>query len=308
MRIATFNVQNLRLRTRDGQSLLDAATDSDASEPERSDALALADRVKTAEVIAAANADVVALQEVFDIGTLDFFHDRFLVPAGSRPYAYRYCLKGNDGRGLNVAALSRRPADFVTSYADKTGEDLNLGNLKPELEQNPIFRRDCLEVNLATVTLFICHFKAPYPDPAKALAVRSAEARAVKRIIEMRFPKPEGANWVLLGDLNEPTHNTNQTASALDILRDGFAIDLLDRLPPGRGWTYEMPRSHLHTRPDRIFLSPALAEAYPDARPQVIRFGMDAARPISEGGKLDDPSAHPRASDHALVFTDLPGL
>ncbi len=305
MRVATFNVQNMRLRTHDGERLLDAATDSDAPEPDRSVALARADRAETARVIAAARADVVALQEVFDLGTLNFFHDRFLIPAGAGAYAHRYCLKGNDGRGLNVAALSRRKPNIVRSHADKTGADLKLDDLPEGLHEAPIFRRDCLELGFDAVTLFVCHFKAPYPDPTKAFALRRAEARAARRIIEMRFPAPEKARWILLGDFNEPVPDRNQTPSALEVLRDGFAVDLLERLPLGEGWTYEVPGSHAHTRPDRIFLSPALASDYPDARPEVIRFGMAAAH---TDAKRERPDLDARASDHALVVAEFSGL
>ena len=86
MRIATFNLQNLRLRTRDGRSVLDGAADQDRPEMLRPNDLARADRVETARVIASAQADLVALQEVFDLAALDFFHDRFLLDAGSPLY------------------------------------------------------------------------------------------------------------------------------------------------------------------------------------------------------------------------------
>src|SRR5512145_124058 len=108
MRIATFNVQNLRLRHPAGRARLDGARDADV--PEDSDqhavALDLADRRLTAAVLAHANAEVVCLQEVFDMEALDFFHDHLLRHAGARPYPYRFCLPGNDGAGRNVALMS----------------------------------------------------------------------------------------------------------------------------------------------------------------------------------------------------------
>jgi hypothetical protein len=61
----------------------------------------------TAKVIAYAQADIVAMQEVFDAQTLDFFYEHFLLPAGSLSYPSRICLPGNDGRGLDVAVLSK---------------------------------------------------------------------------------------------------------------------------------------------------------------------------------------------------------
>ena len=308
MRIATFNLQNLRLRTRNGRPVLDGAIDHDRPGARRPTALARADRIETARVIAQAKADVVALQEVFDLAALDFFHDRFLLEAGAHAYPYRYCFRGNDGRGLEVAALSRRSPVRVRSHAKLTGADLGLSDLSSDLRDHPIFRRDCLELEYDKVSVFVCHFKAPYPDEAKAQIVREAEARAVRRIIEARFPEAARERWVVIGDFNEPARGDVAGASALEHLKSGFAVDLLDRLTPGTDWTYEIPETHLHSRPDRILVSPKLADDYPDVRPKIIRTGMDAARRGSGDGVSNGPGSAPHASDHALVYADFPGL
>ena len=308
MRVATFNLQNLRLRRRDGRLALDGAADQDQPDALRPIDLAHADRIETARVIAQGQADVVALQEVFDLDALDFLHDRYLLEAGSQAYPYRYCLKGNDGRGLNVAALSRRPPLSVRSHATLTGADLGLSDLPSDLRDYPIFRRDCLALEFETVTLFACHFKAPYPDVAKAHIVREAEARAVRKIVEAHFRDPGQERWIILGDFNEPTRKDLTSKSALEPLKTGLAIDLLDRLTPGTDWTYEVPDSHLHSRPDRIFVSPRLAREYPDLRPQIIRSGMEAARHICGDEASSGSSSDPHASDHALVYADFPSL
>ena len=294
MRIATFNVQNLRLRHQDGEAALDGAVDRDMPGLVPSPALDAADRRRTAEVIRAAGADVVALQEVFDTEALDFFHDRFLLPAGAAPYPHRICLPGNDGRGLNVAALSRIAPSRIESHARLTGRDLGLGGLPDDLRDTPLFRRDCLRLDLPGVALFICHLKAPYPDPEKAWAVRHAEARGVRAIVERAFPRPGDACWIVLGDFNEPVREKAK-APAIAPLKDGFAVDLMDRLPVGRDWTFEAPDTHMHSRPDRILLSPRLAARWPGVTPQILRSGMSAA-------------TRPHASDHALVLADFPGL
>ena len=161
MRIATFNLQNLRLRSRGGRRVLDGAADQDRPEKPRPTDLAWADRLETAKVIKRAGADVLALQEVFDLAALDFFHDRFLLAAGGPTYPHRFCLGGNYGRGLNVAALSRRRPLEVKSHAKLTGAELGLQDLPQGLRDQPIFRRDCLELRFDTVSLFVCHFKTP---------------------------------------------------------------------------------------------------------------------------------------------------
>jgi endonuclease/exonuclease/phosphatase family metal-dependent hydrolase len=309
MRVATFNLQNMRLRTRKGRAVLDGAVDHDDAKVRRSTALDIADRRETAKVIKTAQADVVALQEVFDIETLDYFHDRFLLPSGTPAYPFRYCFAGNDGRGLNIAALCQRPPIGAKSHASLTGKELGLFDLPRDLRDRRLFRRDCLQLDFERVTLFICHFKAPYPDARKAQEIRQAEARAVRKLIESRFEQPAAERWMILGDLNEPAKVGEPAASALGPLKQGFSVDLLDRLPAGTDWTYELPETHLHSRPDRILVSPRLAQEHPDVRPEIIRSGMDPRqidRATGTRRNLTQNLSH--ASDHALVYADFPGL
>jgi hypothetical protein len=83
----------------------------------------------------------------------------------------------------------------------------------------------------------------------------------------------------------------------------------MDRMARGTDWTFEVPDTHVHSRPDRILLSPGLAREHPDVVPQIVRTGM--TRYLTDSGHLGDRNrlldqAH--ASDHALVFVDLPDL
>jgi endonuclease/exonuclease/phosphatase family metal-dependent hydrolase len=309
MRVATFNLQNMRLRQREGRSVLDGAADHDFDGWSQSIRDDLADRQLTAKVIATANAEVVALQEVFDTETLDFFHDHFLLQAGLDPYPYRICLPGNDGRGLNVASMSKRKPVRAKSHAQLTGADFNLTELPANLRNQRLFRRDCLQLDFVSFTLFICHFKAPYPDTDRAYVIREAEARAVRQIIETRFSRPENERWMIMGDFNEPALVDQTVPSALKSLTQGFSIDLLDRLPRGKDWTFEVPDTHVHSRPDRIFLSPELAKEYPDVVPTILRTGMTRylSEPIANSS-LGPPNNQSHASDHALVYADFPGL
>nr|WP_164516604.1 endonuclease/exonuclease/phosphatase family protein [Minwuia thermotolerans] len=307
MRVATYNLQNLRLRRREGRLLLDGAVDHDDRDRSRRVDLDIADRKETARVIKSAQAEVVALQEVFDLAALDFFHDAFLLEAGPPVYPFRYYHAGNDGHGRNIAALCRHQPRAVISHADLTGTDLGVAGSPEALPDGRLFRRDCLELDFDAVALFVCHFKAPYPDPEKAHAVRETEARAVRHIIETRFTAPENERWIVLGDFNEPAFEPEFSRSALHPLGKGFSVDLMDRMTPGMDWTYEMPGTHLHTRPDRILVSPRLAAEYPDVRPEIVRTGMGSS---VAGGASDGsaPQHRGHASDHALVYAEFPGL
>ena len=301
MRIATFNVQGLRLRHPGGGDRLDGARDGDEAE----DALDPLDRRLTAAVIRDLRADVVALQEVFDAETLDHFHDRVLVPEGVAPYPHRVCLPGNDGRGLDVAVMSRRPLRAVTSHAGLRPADFRLD--APEgFGDQPVFRRDCLVVEIGRLTLLVCHFKAPWPDAAASRPVRRLEAAAVRRIVEARFRDPAAALWLIAGDLNDPDppRSPDRAIAPLDA---PFGCDLAERMPAGERWSLHDPGTGRRFLPDALIASPRLARDWPGAVPEVLREGL--SREAGPGRRLPDVGDHrPHASDHAALVVTFPGL
>jgi endonuclease/exonuclease/phosphatase family metal-dependent hydrolase len=299
MRIATFNVQNLRLRHPDGRDRLDGARDGDTVEDPGLDNL---DRRLTAAVIRDLRADIVALQEVFDAETLDHFHDRVLMSAGVAPYPHRVCLPGNDGRGLDVAVMSRVPLGAVRSHASLTAADLGLDAANAD---QPLFRRDCLMVEVGPLTLFICHFKAPWPDAEAAWLIRRQEAEAVRRIVDTQLPATD-ALWLIAGDLNDPDP-PGTPGRATAPLEAPFAEDLTLRMPPDDRWTLHDPATGRRFLPDAFLASPALATRWPGAVPEVIREGL--SREAGPGRRLRDVGDHrPHASDHAALVIDFPGL
>jgi hypothetical protein len=299
MRVASLNVQNLRLREDAEGPHFDGARDeiaplSKLSPGER--ALDCEDRSLTAQLIAAADADLLALQEVFDQRTLDAFHDACVAPLGIA-YPTRICLPGNDGR-RQVALMSRRPLQGVKSHATLSYADLDLAPPPGQLPLDRIFRRDCLTAWCEGVWILGVHFKAP-ADPA-ALSVMRAEAQATRVLIERQFPDPSIAPWLILGDVNV---NDVERGDALDILTHDFAVDVGASLPAGARFTYFHARNGSHARPDRILASPALAARCRDF--QVRRDGMSRA---SADGDVRLPGVgviRPRASDHALLVVEL---
>lgn len=308
MRIATFNVQNLRLRRGPAGRRFDGARDADMPEDATPGAAALdlADRRLTAAVIAGADADVVALQEVFDAATLDFFHDRLLRQTGVRPWPYRVCLPGNDGAGRDLALMSRRPLESVASHAALTAVDLGLDDLPGARPGRPVFCRDVLMARIGALTLWVVHFKAPGPDPA--WMQRRLEALALRRLIEAHGGGEPGAHWLVLGDLNEPLEPEGP-GRAIAPLVEGFAVDLVARLPARERWTWAAPGGALYSRPDAMLASPALAARFATARPQILREGIGHEAVRHAGTRLEGVGKHrPHASDHALVWIDLPGL
>ncbi|MCR8547207.1 endonuclease/exonuclease/phosphatase family protein [Salipiger sp. P9] len=297
MRIASLNMQNLRLLPDETGGHLHGARDRDEAPDTRHDE---ADRRLTAELLAATGADVLALQEVFDVQSLDFFHDRYLAPRAGR-YPYRLCLPGNDGRGLDVALMARRPWDEVTSHAGLTPEDLGLAPPEGMAPAQPVFRRDCLEARFGALTLFVVHFKAPSPEPARAWALRRMEAEAVRRLL----PRGREALWLVVGDLNEPRDSGARAIAPLE----EAGVDLGLRLPEAGRWTYYEPHVGAHHRPDALIASPALAERFPRAVPRVLHRGLGHEAGPGQGTRLPGVGHHrPHASDHAALMLDLPGL
>ncbi len=309
MRIATFNVQNLRLRHPGGQPRFDGARDADMPQDATAQgtALDLADRRLTAAVLAQADADVVCLQEVFDSETLDYFHDHLLRRTGARPWPHRVCLPGNDGGGRNVALISRLPLRNLVSHAALMPADLDLQDHPGARPDRPIFCRDCLVADIGSVTVFSCHFKAPWPEAETAWQQRRVEALAVRRLIEARFADAEKAHWLIAGDLNEPSVEAMGERAIAPLVTD-FAVDLVARMPQPDRWTWLAPDGRTYARPDALLASPALAARWPSARPQALREGLGAEARRHEGPRLPDVGHHrPHASDHALLMIDLPG-
>jgi endonuclease/exonuclease/phosphatase family metal-dependent hydrolase len=303
MRIATFNAQNLRLRRWLSGPHLDGARDDIVShelEPDEK-ALDARDRELTAQLVARSQADVIALQEVFDQATLDYFHDALLAPRGA-VYPHRVCLEGNDGR-RHVALMSRLPLSDVQSNARLSFADIGAGPPDGTAGAARVFRRDCLVADCGPLTLFVCHFKARANDEGRDRLVRRAEALAVRRTIERRFANPAAALWLALGDFN--VHDEEGETDLAPLMRD-FAVDLSLRTPEAARWTYYRPGTDEYSWPDRLLASPALAARNPDARPAVDRMGLarHAGTPpeprFAEAGEL-----RPHASDHALVAIDI---
>ncbi len=309
MRIATFNVQNLRLRHPAEGARLDGARDRDVPEDEGPEAEALdpIDRQLTATVIRDLNADVLVLQEVFDAETLDHFHDRCLLPSGVGAYPHRICLPGNDGRGLDVAVMSRLPIGGVASHAGLTPSDVGLE--PPEgFGDQPVFRRDCLLVEVGPLSILACHFKAPWPDEDAAWPVRRLEAEAVRRIVEARFDGVPEALWLIAGDLNDPDP-AGAAGRAIAPLEEPFAVDLSRRMAPDERWTFHDPDTGRRSLPDALLASPRLAEAWPGAVPWVVREGLSRDAGRGAGRRLPEVGEHrPHASDHAALAVEFPGL
>jgi endonuclease/exonuclease/phosphatase family metal-dependent hydrolase len=366
LRIATFNVENLASRNSFGPrqrpdtapalSLFDFPRPEARESVERSMAVALEDdkRDLTALAIAETRADILALQEVDNLGVLQAFFANYVHRVSDLRYGHFKLVSGNDPRGIDVAfgmrkGLADPKAVSVRSHHETTFGELDLHSddladfgIAPG---DRVFNRDCLEVSVdfgdRDLTLFICHFKAIAEHEegrGGTLAVRRAEADAVRRIIERRFGDAwREANWIITGDLNDFQERITvggavapTLPSGIDGLLDGFATNPVAALSPQERWTYlhrELVEEdevliEEHVQLDHLLLSPALAAANPTPSVEIFRRGLpyrvplDPAAPDRSIGYLASRADRyprvgwdrPKASDHCplVVEIDLP--
>jgi endonuclease/exonuclease/phosphatase family metal-dependent hydrolase len=340
LRIATFNVENLLSRQRFGPL---ARPDSAAAmalfgfdQPqvrdavERSVSVMLEDdkRQMTALAIADADADILCLQEVDNLGVLEAFFSNYVHRVAPRRYGHFRLVKGNDERGIEVAFACRRDlvaSDRVAWRSHKTAtyqdldvfdDELAVAGLRPDAL---LFKRDCLEVGLDVggrpIALFVCHFKSMAngrdDGRRRTTPVRRAEARALRRIIERRFgPEWRTRDWIIAGDLNDYVESvgplgvtTDMRPSAIDPLLDGFAVNPVAKLPPHERWTHfhkdwsetEQRLIEEHVQLDYLLLSPSLAERAP-VEVEIIRQGQPYRVPLD-----------PRAPDRSIPALSAAG-
>jgi len=290
LRIATFNVENLmqrfdfsgyrnQLRRDRVVQMVEVKDEKQFQALEAARVIAHSDDKLqlSALAIADANADIICLQEVENIAALSAFEYGYLYKMIGSGYRHKYLAEGNDGRGIDVAVMTREetadgdPIEFVKlqSHSHRTYEELGLYDdaLKAagELPHERVFRRDCLEIDFRIggkpLTLFIAHLKSMGGNGGSkdgrgdTMPIRAAEARAVRAIIEEKFGKGRtaGKRWLICGDMNDyreriVVEGSRQTGyrftpvveerAGFDaLLEGGFSVSLVDRREPMQRWT-----------------------------------------------------------------------
>lgn len=363
LRVATFNIENLSSRWKFAEvsraevaaamSLAEFAQQKDRETAERSMALTVEDdkRQMTALAIAETRADIIALQEVDSLRVLEAFFANYVHRLADIRYGHFKLVAGNDRRGIDVAFAARRniaSPDSVTvqSYREATFAELDVYD--PELVEfgikpnDRLFNRDCLVVTVPVhgvpLSLFICHLKSmsngKHGDGRTATrALRRAESRGVRRIIEERFgPDFRNAPWIIAGDLNDYRMRLRRggkaedaSPSGIDTFFDKFAFNPVDTLPEHERWThYHRAWSHEleriveeHVQLDYLLVSPALKERVREV--SIIRRGLpyrvpldprpeDRSIPTLSGTGDRYPRVgwdRPKASDHCPLVIEI---
>ncbi|MGH9803905.1 MAG: endonuclease/exonuclease/phosphatase family protein [Candidatus Acidiferrales bacterium] len=231
-----------------------------------------AERETIAARILAMNVDVLAVQEVEDIDTLDLFAREHLEGL----YPYRALVEGNDIRLIDLGLLSRFPLGAVTSWRHR---------VHPANPGRPVFSRDLLQAEILNpartrtlFTLFNNHLKSHFvpfgEDPVAGAAAanqsRQRQAESIAAVVSERL-RPD-SRYLIAGDMNDPPDS--QWLEPL-VGSDLAMVDALEHPletrpakadtppPPGPAWTHRFKESGQPARYelfDQIWLSPALAD------------------------------------------------
>jgi len=364
LRIATFNTENLmsrfdfsgfrnELRRDRAVQLYEIDHEATYKQEEIARTISLTDdtRQMTALAIADTDADIICLQEVESLDTLHAFEYGYLFKMIGSGYRHKYLSEGNDGRGIDVAVMTReetrdgQPIEFVKmqSHAHLTYEMMDLWEPELEGKEEPherIFKRDCLEIDFRIggkpLTLYVVHFKSMgsgrdgVAGREWTMPIRRAEARAVRKIITERFHgKTDNKRFAICGDFNDYYEKlvitgdrrngfdftpVRETGSSLDVLLgDGFVVNPMARRDERDRWTLYHTRGpeerHL-CQLDYVLLSPSLADAAPQAVPDIVRGGQPYRTIFPPGQDVDRyPRTgwdRPKASDHCPVVIEVP--
>jgi len=251
--------------------------------------------INTARVIAAVNADILALCEVEDRPGLMKFHDNVLLPildsTGRSRYPYSLVVDGNDLRGIDVAILSRFPIPEIgTHIFDIPGAP-------------PVFSRDCCEYFIEApnvggrLVMMINHFSSRGTDPS-GMKRRIFQSQRVAAIVDQRLQ--QGFTHIIVaGDLNDSPDKPGlqplvQHASLTDAIKQfAAAID-----PTGaRLGTYETGKVQF----DYLLMSPAVTAVAKGGG--IERRGHYAPKTWKAFDSVK--SSREAASDHHCVWVDL---
>ena len=194
--IASARADEITLATLNVHNLFDANND-----PYRQDEDTPAKSAESQAVLAAAikglGADLLAVQEVESREVLEQFNRTRL----GGMYAHVVCIEGNDGRGIDVALLSKLPVVLAATYQHRRWPAAG------GLPHATSFARDVLRVRVrapdqTTIELLVLHLKSKSggesSDPWRSREVE--EVRAIVR--EITGEQPE-LPLAVLGDFND---------------------------------------------------------------------------------------------------------
>ncbi len=262
--VATYNVENYTATDR----MVAAGYRRDYPKPEKS-------KAALRRVIQRMDADVIVLQEM---GPQTYLRElQRDLQAEGLDYPHVFLAEANDSV-RHVAVLSKQPWLRIQTHADLDFK---------YFEAREKVKRGLLEVVFATpigeVTLWSLHLKSRYEDredDPDSVKRRAGEATAIRNFILKRFPDPEIAHFLIMGDFND----VKRSASVRYMKKRGSRI--ISRLLPakdsrGDHWTYHYHRTDTYSRVDHALVSPG-----------VVRYIKGGTARIMDGEDVEEASDH----------------
>lgn len=236
IKVATWNLENFF----DGWD--DPYREDEQTKPA---SVTAARRQRIADALLLLDADVVCLQEVENRFALEEFVAAYLPGAN-----YEVVLiEGNDGRGIDVALLSRLPIEETRSYRHRRFAD--------ESGNSQRFQRDLLRVRIGApwnADVFVLHLKSQIGGD-QADQVRAAEAREAAAILRSELERNPQWRALVAGDFNDTMDQPPLEAFLKSMSKGGAGFR--DACAGTDKISYHQ-EPHL-SRIDFILLSPALA-------------------------------------------------
>lgn len=251
--VATYNLQNYLTMDR----RVEERWREDYPKPE-------AEKTALREVIRAADADVLAVQEIGGPAYLEELQ-RDLKAEGF-DYPHRAVLIGPD-EVRRVGVLSRVPFKRTFSHDNITYKLFG---------QTERVRRGALELVFETGavewSLFIIHLKSRWTvrdDDPKASRQRAGEATAVRDLIRQKYTNPRRDNYVIVGDFND-TRDFPAVRRFLKVSDRELAVPLEAADSRGDKWTFHYRKRDHYERVDFILVSPAMEKYVVEGSARIV--------------------------------------
>ncbi len=253
--VATYNVLNLF-----------DVFDNPYTQDEGTDPKPRVDLERVAAVIRQLDADIVGLQEIENEQTLEAMVQEYLPEMG---YDHVAAPPSNDGRGITLGVISRKPIVKVTSYRWQTIP--HAGQSRHHRFARDLMRATIQATPDTTLDVFVVHFKSKSSRPGdpQSTSWRTAEAVRSRDIIGAWVHREPDALGVLMGDFN--SRPNEPAASAVFAPVDGKPVlfDVLADTPISQRITYPSSR-YPDSAIDYIAVTPALLPRLVPGSAQVL--------------------------------------
>ncbi len=181
LRLMTYNALNAF------DDVIDPVTNDDQTPPKCEQSCRA-----VAQIIDSSEADLVALQEIENLGMLE----RLTSYHGlDEKYPHRILIPGNDPRGADLALISRYPLQAVKSHRERI---LGWSRWQPRRFRRDLLQSDVQLPNGETLRVYIVH----YPASKKAHWSRLREAEATREILLEQSASYPTDHQVVMGDFN----------------------------------------------------------------------------------------------------------